>query len=141
MIFSKSFTHVDSDSVVVKYKEQFVGKNEGHEVEDDPTTIYNCLNKLYKRVTYNSRGKSSVEFLNKKVIRSKAAFLSEVLNDSPPQKVQVRNELQQKSKSNLELKRKLDDSIVVSEEIDNEIKLLRDEYETEKYDFDGTTVW
>ena len=77
---------MDSDSVVVKYKEQFVGKNEGHEDEDDPTTIYNCLNKLYKRVTYNSRGKSSVEFLKKKVLWSKVAFLSEVLNDSPPQK-------------------------------------------------------
>ena len=56
--------------------------------------------------------------------RSKAAFLSEVLNDSPPQRVKLRKKLQQKSKSNLELKRKVDDSIVVIEELDNEIKLL-----------------
>ena len=49
-----------------KYKEQFVGKNEGHELEDDPPRIYNCLNKLYKRVTYNLRGKSHAEFLKKK---------------------------------------------------------------------------
>ena len=56
--FFKSFIDLDSDSVVGKSKEQFVGKNEGHELEDDPTTIYNCLNKLHKRVTYNLRGKS-----------------------------------------------------------------------------------
>ena len=62
--------------------------------------------------------------------QSKAAFLSEVLNDSPPQKVKLRKELQQKNKSHLELKRKLDDSIVVIEELDNEIKLLTNEYET-----------
>ena len=39
-------------------------------------------------------------------------------------------ELQQKGKSILELKRKLDDSIAVTEELDNEIKLLTNEYET-----------
>ena len=75
--FFKSFSiHLDSDSVVGKYKEQFVGKNEGH--EHDPTTIYDCLNKLYKRVTYNLRGESRAEFLKKKFTkrRSKAAFLS-----------------------------------------------------------------
>ena len=60
----------------------------------------------------------------------KAAFLSEFSNDSPPQKVKLRKELQQKSESNLEQKRKLDDSIVVIEELDNEIKLLTNEYET-----------
>ena len=49
-----------------KYKEQFVGKNEGHKLEDDPTTIYNCLSKLNKGVSYNSRGKSHAEFLKKK---------------------------------------------------------------------------
>ena len=42
----------------------------------------------------------------------------------------MRKELQQKGKSNLELKRKLDDSIAVIEELDNEIKLLTNEYET-----------
>ena len=117
---------MDSDSVgKYKVKEQFVGKNEGHEHEDDPTTIYNCLNKLYKRVTYNLKEKSCAEFLKKKFTKrqSKAAFLSEVLNDSPPQKVKFKGQLQEKSESNLELKRKLDDSIVVIEELDNEIKL------------------
>ena len=62
--------------------------------------------------------------------RLKAAFLSEFLNDSPPQKVKLRKELQQKSESNLEQKRKPDDSIVGIEELDNEIKLLTNEYET-----------
>ena len=111
-------------------KNNFVGKNEGH--ERDPTTIYDCLNKLYKRVTHNLRGESRAEFLKKKFTKpqSKAAFLSEVLNDSPPQKVKLRKQLQQKNKSNLELKRKLGDSIVVIEELDNEIKLLTNEYET-----------
>ena len=111
-------------------KNNFVGKNEGH--ERDPTTIYDCLNKLYKRVTYNLRGESRAEFLKKKFTKrqSKAAFLSEVLNDSPPQKVKLGKELQKKNKSNLEVKRKLDDSIVVIEELDNEIKLLTNEYET-----------
>ena len=67
-----------------------------------------------------------LSFCNKKFTKqwSKAVFLSEVLNDLPPQKVKLRKELQQKSKSNLELKKKLDDSIVVIEELDNEIKLL-----------------
>ena len=131
MSFFKSNKHLDSDSVVGKYKEQFVGKNEGHELEADPATIYNCLNKLYIKVTYNLRGKSRAEFLKKRFTkpRSKAAFLSEVLNESP-RKVELRKELQQKRKSNLELKRKLDDSIEVIEELDNEIKLLTNEYET-----------
>ena len=42
----------------------------------------------------------------------------------------MRKELQQKGKINLELKRKLDDSIAVIEELDNEIKLLTNKYET-----------
>ena len=126
MSFFKSFIHLDSESVVRNYKKQLVGKNEGHELEDDPTTIYNRLNKLYKRVTYNSRAKSHAEFFKKKFTKrlSKAVFLSEVLNDSSPKKVKLRKELLQKIKSKLELKRKLDDSIVVIEELDNEIKLL-----------------
>ena len=68
--FYKSFIHLDLDSVVRKF-EQFFGKNEGHEPENDPTTIYNCLNKLYKRdyKTYNSRGKSRAEFLKKKITK------------------------------------------------------------------------
>ena len=48
----------------------------------------------------------------------------------------MRKELQQKGKSNLELKRKLDDSIAVIEELDNEIKLLTNEYETKVNNMD-----
>ena len=43
---------------------------------------------------------------------------------------QIKERPATESKSNLQLKRKLDDSIVVIEELDNEIKLLTNEYET-----------
>ena len=127
--FFKANKYLDSESVITKYKEQFADPVT-NELEADSTTIYNSLNKLYKKVTYNLRGKSCEEFLNNMFIkpRSKAAFLSDILHDSP-QKVKLRKELQKTNKSNLELKRKLDDSYEVIEEMDKELKSLADDYE------------
>ena len=55
---------------------------------------------------------------------------------------QIKERAATESKSNLQLKRKLDDSIVVIEELDNEIKLLTMSMRLNKqYGFDGTTVY
>ena len=129
MIFFKRNKDKDSKSVVKLYQETFICDNID---ESNPhiLSIYNKMKTVYFKAVYKLRADKLASFLKQEFtrVRTKAEFLSDMLQESPC-KQDLRSRLESSDKNSRGLKRKLDSSFEEIEKLGAKLDSVTDQYD------------